>query len=161
MLAGKQMTVADHTPLDHDELEAASQLRAVIGRLSRQLRPTVAGSGLTPSQISVLFTVVRRGPLGLSELAEIETINPTMLSRITAELCERGLITRQSDQGDKRAARVHATARGRRIRERIQSERARALAIHVGELSESERAALWAALPVLEQLAAHIKGSRP
>lgn len=161
MLAGKQMIGSDHTPLDHDELEAASQLRAVIGRLSRQLRPTVAGSGLTPSQISVLFTVVRRGPLGLSELAEIEAINPTMLSRITAELCERGLITRQSDQGDRRAARVHATARGRRTRERIQSERARALAIHVGELGESERAALWDALPVLEQLAAHIKGSRP
>lgn len=162
MLAGKQVIKTQtHTQLDREELEAASQLRAVIGRLSRQLRPTVAGSGLTPSQISVLFTVVRRGPLGLSELAEIEAINPTMLSRITSELCERGLIRRQSDQGDKRAARVHASARGRRTRERIQSERASALAVHVGELSEEERAALWAALPVLEELAAHIKGSQP
>jgi len=52
----------------------------------------VAGSGLTPSQTSVLFTIVRFGPLRLSDLAEIESLNPTMLSRITAQLCEDGLI---------------------------------------------------------------------
>ena len=41
---------------------ASARLRAVIGRLGRRLRPTRAGSGLTPTQISVLFTLVRDGP---------------------------------------------------------------------------------------------------
>ena len=92
------MTVAKITTTaatEHSQEEQSARLRAVIGRLSRRLRPTVAGSGLTPSQISVLFTTVRLGPIGLSELAAIEGFNPTMLSRLTAQLCDAGLIRRE------------------------------------------------------------------
>jgi DNA-binding MarR family transcriptional regulator len=142
------------------EAEATSQLRTAIGGLSRQLRPTQAGFDLTPSQVSVLFTVIRLGPLGLSELAEIEAINPTMLSRITAELCERSLLVRQRDPADRRAASVHATHRGRRIRERIQRARSEALGAQIGQLSAEQRATLWAAVPVLEELVARLKEPR-
>ncbi|HLH14697.1 MAG TPA: MarR family transcriptional regulator [Solirubrobacteraceae bacterium] len=138
--------------------EASERLRAVIGRLSRRLRPTRAGSALTPSQISVLFTLVRMGPLGLSELAEIESLNATMLSRIAAQLCEAGLIVRSSDPRDRRQAFVAATAAGRRMRERIHRERTRALGEHVQELDERERELLWRALPVLERLAERLPG---
>jgi DNA-binding MarR family transcriptional regulator len=140
------------------EADATERLRAVIGRLSRRLRPTVAGSGLTPSQISVLFTVVRLGPIGLAELAEIESLNATMLSRITAQLGDAGLIVRAADPGDRRSAFLSATAAGRRVRERIHRERTKALGAHVEQLDEHQRAALWAALPVLEQLAQQLPG---
>jgi DNA-binding MarR family transcriptional regulator len=141
--------------------EASERLRAVIGKLSRRLRPTVAGSGLSPSQISVLFTVVRLVPIGLSELAGIESLNPTMLSRITAQLCDAGLIVRSADPGDRRQAFVAATAAGRRIRERIHRERTRALSAIVEELDDRRREALWEALPVLEELAGRLPGARP
>ncbi|HTD09008.1 MAG TPA: MarR family transcriptional regulator [Solirubrobacteraceae bacterium] len=140
--------------------EPSARLRAVIGRLSRRLRLTVAGSGLTPSQISVLFTTVRLGPIGLSELAAIEGLNPTMLSRITAQLCDSGLIRREADPSDRRQAFVVATAAGRRLRERIHRERTRALSAHVEQLDESQRQALWEALPVLEELAEKLPGAR-
>lgn len=140
--------------------ELSARLRAVIGKLSRRLRPTVAGSGLTPSQISVLFTTVRLGPLRLSELAEIESLNPTMLSRITAQLCDSGLIRRYADPGDRRAALVKATAAGRRIRERIHRERTKALDSHVQSLDEHQREALWEALPALEELAQRLSTGR-
>jgi DNA-binding MarR family transcriptional regulator len=146
---------------DPAHTEGSARLRAVIGRMSRRLRTTVAGSGLTPSQISVLFTVVRLGPIGLSELASIEAVNPTMLSRITAQLCESGLIVRSADPGDRRSAFVAATPAGKRIRERIHRERTRALSIHVEELDEGQRQALWNALPVLEELAERLPGARP
>jgi DNA-binding MarR family transcriptional regulator len=142
------------------ELEASERLRAAIGRLSRRLRPTVAGSGLTPSQISVLFTVVRLGPIGLSELAAIESLNATMLSRITAQLCDAGLIVREADPEDRRSASVAATAAGRRMRERIHRERARALGEHVEQLDERQREALWNALPVLEELVERLPDGR-
>ncbi len=154
----KAIPESDRQP---SELEASERLRAVIGRLSRRLRPTVAGSGLTPSQISVLFTVVRLGPIGLSELAAMESLNATMLSRITAQLCEAGLIVRSADPGDRRSAFVAATAPGRRIRERIHRERTRALGAHVEQLDEEQREALWNALPVLEQLAEALPRGRP
>jgi len=153
-------TAAAKLDLDSLDAESTARLRAVIGRLSRRLRPTVAGSGLTPSQISVLFTVVRTGPLRLSELAEIESLNPTMLSRITAQLCDSGLIRRAADPGDRRAAFVQATAIGRRMRERIHRERTQALSAHVQTLDEDERQALWDALPVLEELAGRLPGGR-
>jgi DNA-binding MarR family transcriptional regulator len=141
--------------------EGSARLRAVVGRLSRRLRPTVAGSGLTPSQISVLFTLVRHGPVRLSELAEIEGVNPTMLSRIAAHLTEAGLIVRTADPGDRRSSFVQASAAGRRIRERIHRERTQALSAHVEELSEEQLDALWKALPVLEELAERLPSGRP
>jgi DNA-binding MarR family transcriptional regulator len=137
---------------DTDEPDVA-RLRMAIDKLSRHLRPTEAGAGLTPSQTSVLFTVVRRGPLGLAEVAEIERVNPTMLSRIVAELCNAGLISREPDPQDRRAARVRATAAGQRMRKRIHRERANALQRHVATLDARQRHALRDALPVLEALA--------
>jgi DNA-binding MarR family transcriptional regulator len=138
----------------------------VIGKLARRLRPTLAGSGLTPSQTSVLFTIVRLGPLRLSEVAEVESLNPTMLSRITAQLCDSGLIRRSADPEDRRTAFVGATAAGRRMRERIHRERTQALGAHIEELDERQREALWEVLPVLEELAdrlpgRHASGGRP
>jgi DNA-binding MarR family transcriptional regulator len=143
------------------DAEEVARLRAAIGKLSRRLRPTAAGSGLTASQISVLFTIVRLGPLRLSEVAEIEGLNPTMLSRVTAQLCDAELIGRSADPSDKRAAFVQATAAGRRMRERIHRERTRALSLHIEELDERRRRDLWAALPALEELAELLPGRRP
>ncbi len=167
MLASKQLFRDDGFEVTETEavLTAAQEddgarLRAAIGKLSRRLRPTVAGSGLTPSQISVLFTVARIGPLRLSELAEIEGLNPTMLSRIAAQLCEAGLLRREADPEDRRAALVRASAAGRRIRERIHRERTELLGAHVEALDEDQREALWKALPVLEELAERLPGRR-
>jgi DNA-binding MarR family transcriptional regulator len=157
-IAGTQGTADERQRGAEDEL--GDRLRAVIGRLSRRLRPTVAGSGLTPSQISTLFTIVRHGPIGLSELAEAERLNATMLSRIAAQLCEGGLIVRSPDPEDRRSAIVAATAAGRRMRERIHRERTRALSAHIDELPAREREALWRALPALEQLAETLPGAR-
>ncbi len=141
-------------------IDTTVRLRAVVGRLARRLRPTLAGAGLTPTRISVLFTVSRRGPLRLSELAEIEGLNPTMLSRAIAELVEQGLMRRVADPGDRRAAVVDATAAGRRLRERILNERRDVLNVQLAQLSPEERRALDEALPVLEALAERLKDRR-
>jgi DNA-binding MarR family transcriptional regulator len=147
--------------LEAFDAEAADRLRAAIGKLSRRLRTTVASGGLTPSQTSVLFTVVRRGPLGLSELAEVEAMNPTMLSRMTAQLGELGLIRREPRPDDRRAATVVATAAGRRLRQRVHIERARVLSEYVHGLEEAERDALLRAIPALEVLAGRLGERRP
>lgn len=160
-MAGKRAKAVPTTDPEQSELESSARLRAAIGRLSRRLRPTVAGSDLTPSQISVLFSVVRLGPIGLSELAAIESLNPTMLSRITAQLCDSGLISRSADPGDRRAAFVQTTAAGRRMRERIHRERTQALSAHVATLDEHQREVLLEALPVLEELAERLPRGRP
>jgi DNA-binding MarR family transcriptional regulator len=145
------------------DLETASRLRAVIGKLSRRLRPTPAAlaAGLTPTRASVLQTVVREGPIGLSHLAESEGINPTQLSRTIAHLVDTGLVERATDRGDRRAAWVKPTPAGKRLAERIRRERTDALNAALEGLSGVERERIVGALGALEQLAEDLKGERP
>lgn len=137
------------------DLETTARLRAVIGRLSRRLRPTPAAlaAGLTPTRTSVLLSVVREGRIGLSDLAASEAVNPTQLSRAIAQLVDDGLVERSADQGDRRAAWVKPTAAGKRLAERIRRERTDALNAALEGLSETERERILSALDALEQLA--------
>jgi DNA-binding MarR family transcriptional regulator len=151
------MAVTARDETTNADADAVGRLRAVVGRLARQLRGTQAGAGLTPTQISVLFSVARRGPLRLSELAELEGLNPTMLSRVIAQLADDGLLSRATDPDDRRAAVVDATDRGRRLRERIHRERNELLGAELDGLSPAARASLLAALPALEALADQLR----
>jgi DNA-binding MarR family transcriptional regulator len=146
------------------DLETTARLRAVIGRLSRRLRPTPAAraAGLTPTKTSVLQTVVREGPIRVADLADSEGINPTQLSRTIGHLLETGLIERSADEGDRRAAWVKPTAAGKRIAERIRRERTDALNVALEGLDSSEREQIVAALDSLERLAEQLRhGARP
>ena len=148
------------TALDSD---TATRLRITIARLSRRLRTTAAGSaaGLTPTRISVLLTVVRAGPIRLSVLAESESLNPTMLSRVIADLGDAGLVARTSDDGDRRAAWVEATDDGRQLAQRMRRVRTDAVKEAMEGLSANERGLLESALPALEHLAEQLKDRRP
>jgi DNA-binding MarR family transcriptional regulator len=137
----------------------AVTLRVLIARLSRRLRQTQAGAGLTPTQLSVLATVVRHGHLGLADLSKAEGINPTMLSRIVAKLSTQGLLTRRADPLDGRAALVSPTERGRRLQRRIQAERNDVLGQRLDALPRAQRQLLVAAIPALEALADSLLGS--
>ena len=145
------------------DIDTASRLRVAIGRLSRRLRTTAAGSaaGLTPTRISVLLTVVRDGPIRLSVLAEAESLNPTMLSRVIADLSDAGLVARVSDDGDRRAAWAEATDKGRKLAERMRRERTDAVNEAMKQMAPADRDLLEKALPALEQLAEHLKDRRP
>ena len=135
------------------EQETVERLRAALGTTARHLRSTEAGEGLTPTELSILATISRRGSLRLTELAEIERVNPTMLSRIAARLAEARLISREADADDRRAARVEATPAGLALHERIRAQRRASLAAHLDELPDDDVHKLLDALPALEALA--------
>jgi DNA-binding MarR family transcriptional regulator len=97
----------------------------------------------------------------LSELAESEGINPTMLSRVIAELVDDGLLERVSDERDRRAVWASCSPAGRRLAERIRRERTDALSVALGGLSDDERELIGRALPALERLAEQLKDGRP
>ena len=144
------------------DTDTPTRLRATIGRLHRRLRKTAAGAeaGLTPTRISLLHTIHRLGPLRLSELAAEEGINPTMLSRIVADLADGGLIDRVSDPGDKRAALVATTKKGSKLIERMRRERTDVLSVAITTLTYQERRLIEKALPALESLAENLKQAR-
>jgi DNA-binding MarR family transcriptional regulator len=143
------------------EQDVSVRLRMVTARLFRRLERTRAGAALTSVETTVLATTVRRGPVGLSDLARAEGMNPSMLSRVIRNLEDSGLIVRRSDPDDRRAALVAATPAGKRLHERIRAERSDSLSALLAKLPAGEQAALRAGLPVLEAIAEQLKGSRP
>jgi DNA-binding MarR family transcriptional regulator len=136
-----------------DPHELPARLRTLIARLGRRLRQTRAGADLTSSQYQVLATTMRDGPLRLTELAAIEGLNPTMLSRIASKLEAAGLVARSQDRDDGRVAHLAVTAEGRQLVNRVRTERNDALSRVLDGLDDEERALLLAAMPVLESLA--------
>ena len=145
------------------DVDTASRLRVAIGRLSRRLRTTAAArdAGLTPTAISLLLSVARTGPVRMSELGDAEGVNPTMLSRIVVGMVQDGLLERVSDEDDRRAAWVKATAAGRRLAERMRRERTGALNEALSALPEADCIRIERALPALEALAEALRGGRP
>ena len=154
------MPTATTPSLDND---TSIRLRSVIGRLARRLRATPAGlaAQLTPTRISVLLTIDRRGPMRLSEVGELEGLNPTMLSRAISQLVGDDLVQRVSDDGDRRAAWVSATAAGRELAQRMRRERTDVVNEGLAGLSQAQRRLLEQAVPALESLAEQLKGDRP
>jgi DNA-binding MarR family transcriptional regulator len=139
------------------DAELVGRLRAVIGRLARQLNTASTVEGLTPTQFSVLGLISVRGALGLAELTELEGLNPTMLSRVVRKLDEERLIRRLPDPVDQRAVVVEITPEGREVHQRIRALRTQVVSECLGRLPEQTADELIQALPAMEALAEELK----
>lgn len=133
-----------------------NRLRIAVSRISRQLTRHVPDEGMTPTQISVLGTVARREHVSLSDLADLEGLNPTMVSRVVGKLEALALIRRYADTADQRVAHVAITEAGLDLHLRIKAARTALFAAHVGALDPESRQTLGDALPALEALAEHL-----
>ena len=143
------------------DVELVARLRVVIGRLARQLNDASTGEGLTPTQYSVLALIRFRGPLGLADLADLEGLNPTMVSRVIRVLDDAGLIRRTPDPADLRAARVEITPDGEQVHGRIREIRTQVLTDCLKRLPQDTADTLLAAVPAMEELAETIRRLLP
>lgn len=136
--------------LSDDEI---TRLRVAVARIARQVDRQVTGDGMTPTQMSVLSSVVRNGPIAVTELADTEGINPTMLSRVLGKLEVAELVTRTPDPDDRRVLRVAATKHGSALQLKLRKQRAALFARRLAELPDGHTEVLLQALPALESLA--------
>jgi DNA-binding MarR family transcriptional regulator len=141
------------TPVGEGSDLNTARLRIAIARVSRRLRPTAAAGTMTTTEVDLLVAIDRHGPLRLSDLAGFAGLNPTMLSRLIPKLEVAGLMRRLVAEGDRRVCRVEITAKGRRLLERIRTERNDSLSRLLGDLNDADRQTLVAAVPILEALA--------
>ena len=134
-----------------NDAELAARIRLSVTRLARRLRQK-SDVEATASQISALATIERLGPLTIGELSAAERVQPPSMTRIVAGLEELDLIQRETDERDRRVARVRVTSLGQRLLERSRSKKDAYLAARLGSLSDEERATLAHAADVLERL---------
>jgi len=86
-----------------------------IGETAHALRKAfdrrAVGLGVPRAQWKALFRLEREPGLRQIELADMLDIEPITLSRIVDRLEESGLVERLADPSDRRAWRLHVTAR--------------------------------------------------
>ncbi len=130
----------------------ADRLHSAAIRLLRRLRRTDEATGLSPARLSALSVVVFAGPRTLGELASIEQVRPPTMTHLVRGLGQQGLVRRESDDDDKRVARISATQKGRQLLERGRQLRLRGLTERILTLDAPDIAALEAAIPIIERL---------
>ena len=79
------------------------------------------GMGVTRAQWKVLFRLERQPGLRQIELADMLDIEPITLSRIVDRLEEASLVERVADPADRRAWRLHVTAKAQPLIAKLRS----------------------------------------
>jgi DNA-binding MarR family transcriptional regulator len=128
-----------------------ARLRLVITRLARRLRQQ-GRTEISPTQLAVLATVERQGPLTLGELAVVEQVQPPTITVAVTRLEEQGLLRRRTDAADRRIVRAEVTAAGRKRLEQSRSRKNAYLARRLRALEPAERATLEEAAAILERI---------
>ena len=127
-------------------------MRVSVMRLSRRLRVERADHGLTLTQISVLATLDRHGPLTPRELAQHERVQPPSMTRTLAGLEERALIVRTPHASDGRQHLISLAAPAAALLREDRRRRDAWLAQRLAELTQAERDVLRAAAPIIDRI---------
>ena len=134
------------------DFSTADRLHSAAIHLLRRLRREDTATGLAPARLSALSVLVFGGPMNLTSLAAAEQVRPPTMTRVVQALETEGLVRREADAGDRRGARLVATARGRRILEAGRRRRVTRLAADLRRLPAAERATLARAAGILARL---------
>src|SRR3954453_1074654 len=134
-----------------DHAGDAARVRLAIARIHRLLRQDNT-EGLTLTQLSTLVRVEEHEPVRPGQLATLEGISPSTLTRLIASLEEAGYLVRLTDPADGLVSYLRLSDRGRLALDQIRSRRTARLQDRLSALSAADRDRLRAALPALEQL---------
>lgn len=160
MLTDASVVVPSARPSEQDGraattvAEIAGRLRIAAGQMARETSAQSKLDGMTPSRLAALAVLQTGGPMRVGALAERAGISAPTTSRLVDCLEARGLIVRTTDPDDHRAIRVSLSAEGEAALHDVRELGAGLLAGRIAELDAAARAALEAALPVIEELAA-------
>jgi DNA-binding MarR family transcriptional regulator len=133
--------------------ELASLLRPSLLRLTRLIRNQRVDMSVTLTQISAMATLYKRGSMSAGELAACEKVQPPSMTKVLANLEERGLVRRDAHPTDKRQAIISVTDEGLELLESERRSRDAWLSQRLAELTPEERALLRDVVPVLDKLA--------
>ncbi len=129
------------------------QLVIAMHRLLRGLRRAADIATPHATQLIVLALLAQHGPLRVGELAaRIPCPQPTATITV-AGLQSAGLVTREADPADGRAARVLVTEDGRHTLQSLAQSEAQALAALLSTVGEEDLRILRTAIPLLSGLA--------
>lgn len=142
--------------------DGTEQIGRLIAGITRTLRAILdqrlAPLGLSEARWQCLLHLSRAGtPLSQVELAEHMGITPPSLVKLLDRLEEDGWLERLPEPGDRRAKRIHLTARAREMAQHIEAEAALLRRELLEDISPAELQVFVAMLQRLEQRATTLK----
>lgn len=143
------MTTATRTTI----AELASQLRPALLRLTRLVRNQRVDMSVTLTQLSAMGTLRKSGPMSAGELAACERVQPPSMTKVLANLEQRGLVRRDIHPTDRRQVVLAITPAGEQLLSSERRLRDAWLTRRLGTLTPEERALVQRAIPILEKLA--------
>jgi len=129
-----------------ERLAEAADLYLAVGRIQRLLRRSGDLGSLSPGSAAALATLVRLGPMRLSDLATVERVTAPTMSRIVAVLEKAGYVERNPDPIDGRAQVLSANAPATDLVNGLTSERIQRFAAALDNLDDDERRVLTTTL---------------
>lgn len=137
----------------------AESLQRTLSKLFTILRRgdpsgTAAAGDLTLAQLSILITLLDRGPIRMTELAAHERVRTPTTTVAIRRLEKIGLVQRSQDPSDLRAVLVDITPEGLAVHRESLANRRAALAALLNSLAADDLNTLAEALAPLERLAA-------
>ena len=143
------MTTATRTTI----AELASQLRPALLRLTRIIRNQRVDMSVTLTQLSAMGTLRKSGPMSAGELAACERVQPPSMTKVLANLEERGLVRREVHPTDRRQAVIEITPAGEELLDSERRSRDAWLSKQLATLSAEDRALVQRVIPIMEKLA--------
>ena len=131
----------------------ASVLRPSLLRLTRLVRNQRVDMSVTLTQLSAMSTLRKHGAMSAGELANCERVQPPSMTKVLANLEDRGLVRRDVHPTDRRQAIIAITDTGVELLESEQRSRDAWLSRRLGTLTAEERALLQRVVPILDKLA--------
>jgi DNA-binding MarR family transcriptional regulator len=142
------------TEIAHGTAAPLDEISAFITYVSRlatsdAVRRRVAGAAerlVTPAESAALRAVADTGPVTFKGLAEHLELDQTTISRTANRLLEVGLVTRETDPGDRRKSWLSITADGDEMLHRLQHVATQWYEFAISEWTPEEQRALGDAL---------------
>jgi DNA-binding MarR family transcriptional regulator len=133
--------------------ELASLLRPALLRLTRLVRNQRVDTSVSLTELSAMGTLYKSGPMSAGELAACERVQPPSMSKVLANLEERGLVRRDQHPTDRRQVILGITEKGEQLLDSERRARDAWLTRRVAALSSAERELLRRVVPILDKLA--------
>lgn len=137
--------------IDSDERLAGSLSLAVV-RMARRLRLRRDNELVSLTQLSALNTLFHEGAMSPGALAAAERVKPPSMTRVIASLSDLGMIKREAHPTDGRQAIVTLAPAGKQVILDEVAARKAWLNDRLADLTPEERAALSAAVPILNRI---------
>ena len=143
------MTGLDSTVLGDELMATVTALRRLV---RRRLRLVVPGPPLRGAQLELLGVIEQQPGIGIAAAGRVLHLAANSVSTLVDQLIDLGMLVRDTDPDDRRAAQLWLTEAARQRLAAGRQARTELMAGVVAGLSVAEREALAQALPALRAL---------